>query len=127
MKNNLRKMFSFVVFCLALGCAVAAFGQIRTGGYKSVPLTDAGVEEAANYAVETKAAALEQEILLEAILKAETQTVAGTNYRLCLEILVKGEAEDDGDIFFIKTVIHKSLKGEYKISSWEEIEDCAAK
>lgn len=129
MKYNPLKFFELLAFCIFLAGALAAAGQTRPtlGGYKSVPLTDAAVEEAANFAVETKAAELDREILLEAIHKAETQTAQGTNYRLCLEVLFQGEETDDGDIFFIKTVIHKNLQKEFKITSWEEVDDCSGK
>ena len=127
MKNNLQFIFSMAVFCLVFGCAVSAFGQIKTGGYKTVSVNDAGVKEAANFAVETKAAELTQEITLEGISKAETQVVAGTNYRLCLQISAPSENEDEDAVtVYIKTVIFKSLKGEFKITSWDEA-DCAEK
>ena len=122
MKNKLRTFFQISVFCLIFGCAASAFGQIKTGGYKAVSVEDAGVKEAANFAVETKADELQQAIQLEEIMTAERQTVAGTNYRLCL--LVSSTTEDDDDItLFIKTVIHKNLKGELKITSWDEDPD----
>jgi hypothetical protein len=75
MKKSLRKTFASAVFFIALGCAVSAFGQIKTGGYKTVSVSDAGVKAAAEFAVETKAAELEQEISLEGIVKAEAQPV----------------------------------------------------
>lgn len=125
MKNNLRIFLTISAFCLIFGCAISAFGQIKTGGYKSVSVSDAGVKEAAEFAVEQKASELEQEITLENILKAERQTVAGTNYRLCLEIYAPSEeAETDGVTLYIRAVIYKNLKGELKITSWEET-DCA--
>ena len=126
MKDHLQKTFRLTVFCIFFGGALAVSAQTRPilGGYKTVPVSDAAVEEAANYAVETKGAELEKEILLEAIHKAEAQTVQGKNFRLCLEILIKGEEEDDGEIFFIKTVVYKSLKGEFKLTSWNEVEEC---
>lgn len=124
MKNNFRKIFAAAVFFIALTCAVSAFGQIKTGGYKSVSVEDAGVNEAADFAVEQKAAELEQELTLENIIKAERQTVAGTNYRLCLQIYTPGGDEDeDGVTLYIKTVIHRNLKGEFSITSWDE-SDC---
>ena len=127
MKNNLRRAFAITVFCLVFGCALAAFGQIKTGGYRSVSVSDAGVKEAADFAVETKAAELEQELTLEGIVKAESQTVAGTNYRLCLQISAPAkEVDTDGVTVYIKTVIYKNLKGEFSITSWED-EDCAEK
>ena len=127
MKIKQRNTFATAVFFIALTCAVSAFGQVKTGGYKPVSVEDAGVQEAAYFAVETKAADFEQEITLENILKAERQTVAGTNYRLCLQIYTPGGNDDeDGVTLYIKTVVHKNLKGEFSIKSWVE-EECGEK
>lgn len=124
MKNDLRKLFTVTVFCIAFGCAVSAFGQIKTGGYKTIAPDEAEVSKAANFAVDAKAYELQQEISLENIFKAERQTVAGTNYRLCLEIYSpSADEEEDGITIYIRTVIFKNLKGVYKITSWEE-SDC---
>jgi len=127
MKNNLRTLFTMTVFCLAFGCAVSAFGQIKTGGYKPVSVSNQGVKDAADFALEIKASEMDEELSLEGIIKAEAQTVAGTNYRLCLQLYIPAkEEETDGVTLYIKTVIFKNLKGEYSIKSWDE-EDCAEK
>jgi len=50
--------------------------------------------------------------------------VAGTNYRLCLQIYTPSEEDEtDGVMQYVKTVIYRNLKGEYAITNWEE-EDC---
>jgi len=127
MKNNLRKIFSLAVFFLAVGGAVAAFGQIKTGGYRSVPVNDEAVRDAADFALEIKSEELDAEISLEGIVKAERQTVAGTNYRLCLKLYISDrEEETDGVTLYVKTVVFKGLDGEYSIKSWVE-ETCGGK
>jgi hypothetical protein len=127
MKNNLRTIFTITVFCIAFGGAVSVFGQIKTGGYRSVSVTDQGVKDAADFALEIKADEMDAEISLENIIKAETQTVAGTNYRLCLQLYIPAkEDETDGVTLYIKTVIFRSLKNEYSIKSWDE-ENCGGK
>jgi hypothetical protein len=115
------------VFCIAFGSAVSVFGQIKTGGYRSVSISSEDVKDAADFALEIKAEEMKEELSLEGIIKAETQVVAGTNYRLCLQLYIPAkEEETDGVTLYIKTVIFKSLKNEYSITSWEE-EDCAEK
>ncbi len=127
MKNNLRTIFRLTAFCLVFGCGVSAFGQIKTGGYKSASISDAGVRAAADFAVAQKASEMEQELTLEGIIKAETQIVAGMNYRLCLHLYIPSKDEEtDGVTLYVKAVIYKNLKGEHSITSWEE-EDCAEK
>lgn len=125
MKNNLQKMFTIAAFCLIFGCAASIFGQIKTGGYKSISVENEGVLAAVDFAIAKKSEEMEVELSLQAIEKAEIQVVAGTNYRLCLQIYAPAkEEETDGVTLFIKTVIYKNLKGEYSITSWED-EECA--
>jgi hypothetical protein len=125
MKNNRLTVFSCILFFIAFGCAANASGQIRTGGYKPVSVSDAGAKEAADFAVGLKAEDYEAEIRLEKIIKAERQTVAGTNYRLCMEIYVPSENEgEDGVMLTILTIIYKNLQGEMKITSWNDESDC---
>lgn len=124
-KINLRNFCALALFLIAFGCAAEAFGQIKTGGYKPVAVTDAGVAEAADFAVELKASDYEAELKLEKIIKAERQTVAGTNYRLCLEIYVPAETDgEDGVTLTVLAVIYKNLQGEMKITSWNDESDC---
>lgn len=125
MKNNLLKIGACALFLIAFGCAANVYGQIRTGGYKPVAVSDAGAKEAADFAVELKAEDYDAEIRLEKIVKAERQTVAGTNYRLCLEIYIPSETEgEDGVSLTVLTIVHKNLQGEMKISSWSDESDC---
>lgn len=125
MKTNQLKIGACALFVIAFGFTANLYGQIKTGGYKSVAVSDAGVEEAADFAVELKAEDYDAEIRLEKIVKAERQTVAGTNYRLCLEIYVPSETKDeDGVTLTVLTVIFKNLQGEMKITSWNDEADC---
>jgi len=128
MKNILRKIFGLTVFCLIIGGATVAFGQRPVlGGYKTVLVNDDEVQMAASFAVETKAGETEKSYTLEGVVKAESQSVSGTNYRLCLQISTPPpEDETDGATFYIETVIFKSLEGDFSIKSWAEA-DCAEK
>jgi hypothetical protein len=122
MKKFLRALSILSAFCVIFPVAPSVLGQTRAGAYKDVPVSDAAVKAAANFAVETKAAQTEWLLQLEEVLKAERQTAAGTNYRLCL--LVTSQNEDEEEItLYIKTVVHRSPKGVMKITSWVE-EDC---
>ena len=125
MKKIVRSFGALAAFLVVLLCAANAFGQIRTGGYKSVSVADAGVNSAAAFAVELKSDDYDAEIKLENILKAEVQTVAGTNYRLCLEIYVPSENEgEDGIQLIVQTIVYRNLQGEMKITSWNDESDC---
>lgn len=126
MKNNLQKKFSLAAFCIIFGCAASCFAQIKTGGYKSISVNDSEVKAAADFAVQAKSEEQETDFSLESIEAAETQVVAGTNYRLCMQIYVPGEEEEtDGVTMFVKAVVFRNLKKEFSLKSWDEVEECS--
>jgi len=86
MNNNLRKMILLAALGVLFGSAQTNFAQIRMGGYKKIPVSDAGAVAAAEYAVDTRGDNEELEITLDAVLKAERQTVEGTSYKLCCKL-----------------------------------------
>lgn len=121
MKINFSLLiFSFLALMLATS---AAFAQ-KTGGYKTISKTDAGARAAAEFGVDAQAERKNLTIELIAVEKAESQVVAGTNYRLCLKVTTSG-AEDEADVTItVKVIVNRNLKGEYSLTSWAE-EDCA--
>ena len=127
MKNNLRKLFVLTVFCMAFGGAGSIFGQVKAAGYKLISVGDSGVKNAAAFAVKQKIAETDWNLTLDGILNAETQIVAGTDYRLCLQITAQSPNDEDSVATgWVKTTIHKNPKGEFSIVSWQ-LEDCAEK
>jgi hypothetical protein len=87
------------------------------GGYKPVAADDAEVVSAARFAVAARGRSQNAEISLNSVLAAERQTVAGANYRLCLEVEVEGATQN------VRAVVFKSLQKQYQLKSWEEA-DC---
>ena len=86
--------------------------------------SDAGVVAAAEFAARTEGEKDGSEITVQSIEIAESQTVAGTNYKLCIEVF-RIEAGDDVEVRqFIQTLVFRSLKKEYTLKSWEEAESC---
>ncbi|HEY0427535.1 MAG TPA: cystatin domain-containing protein [Pyrinomonadaceae bacterium] len=123
MKNKSRNILILAVFCLLMS-AVSVTAQIKTGGYKAISADDSGAKAAADFAVETKSGESEIAYELESIEKAETQTVAGTNYRLCLKLYVPSDEEEtDGVTMFVQTVVFRNLKNAYSVTSWTELEE----
>ena len=98
--------------------------QIKTGGYKKIAATDAGAIAAAEYAAKAKAEQDNAEITLQTVKNAERQTVAGTNYKLCIEIYRTDEGDDVEVKRFAQTVVFYSLKKQYELKSWTEVESC---
>ena len=121
MKTSLRLLL-FSVLALMFGTSFVV--AQKAGAYKTISKTDAGARAAAEFAVDAQAERKSLTIELVAVEKAETQVVAGTNYRLCLKITTSG-ADDEADVTItVKVIVYRNLKGEYSLTSWTE-EDCA--
>lgn len=118
MKNFFAREVMLFAILFSLGTVV--FAQIKTGGYKSASTDDERVVAAADFAVGKRAESNpEQEDLeLDSIKKAETQTVAGINFRLCLSVSLGDETQ------LVKVVVYQNLKQEYSLKSWEAVENC---
>lgn len=120
-------MKNFLLAALVLAAFGATFGVSRAGavvqgppmvgGYKPVATNDPEVTAAARFAVAAQGQKEGVTIDLSSVLAAERQTVAGANYRVCLEVEVEGAAQT------VKAVVFKSLQKQYQLKSWEEA-DC---
>lgn len=125
MKKNLK---IFLLICAAFGAIVGSasnnYAQTDVGGYKTVSVTDAAVVEAADVAVAAHNAE-EEEIVykLVAVKSAERQTVQGTNFRLCLQIVAE-DAEFDTDYQYVRAVIFRTLEGDFDLKSWTDVKNC---
>lgn len=111
---------SAMILAVTLSLGMMAFSQIKTGGYKSVSTDDERVVASAEFAVSNRAENnSEQEGLsLDSIKKAEMQTVAGINFRLCLSVSIEDETQ------LVKVLVFQNLKQEYSLKSWEVVESC---
>ena len=120
-------MMIFAAFGVLFGCAVTSYAQKKpliVGGYKTVAVTDAAVEEAAEFAVSEHSQKNDVSLEIVSIEKAEQQAVQGKNYRMCIE--VKVTEEDNDETQFVLAVVYKNLKGEFKLTSWKP-DGCARK
>ena len=118
MKKSLLIVFVFVIFQIAVSCAGGVLAQGILGGYKEVARDAEGVEAAADFAVKTQAQKQDVSMSLVSIERAEKQTVAGVNFRLCLKVAIDDETQD------IKVVVYRNLKQEYSLTSWTQ-ESCS--
>ncbi len=114
----------FIPFALVFifGCAGVCFAQKETiaGGYSPISKDDAGVMAAAKYAVKTQGKKTRATIKLVAVKQAETQVVAGQNYRLCMEVSIKPKGAKTAVTKNIQAVVFKNLKQKLSLTSWEE-------
>ncbi len=106
------------------GVTMNAFAQVKVGGYKKVAVTDAGVVAAAEFAAQDQGEKDGAEITVQSIETAERQTVAGANYKLCVEVFRIDEGDDVEVRQFVQTVVFLNLKKQYTLKSWEEVESC---
>ena len=95
----------------------------RTGGYREIDKADEGAATAAEFAVKAESEKKEMTYKLVSIEHAETQTVAGINYRLCLKIGYHKQDDDVDTTEFVRVVVFRSLQNQYSLTSWTE-ENC---
>ena len=106
----------FAALAVFFACVSAVSAQ-KVGGYKDAAIDDAGVVAAAEFAVSDHSEKNEVSLEIVRIVKAERQIVAGTNYRLCVEVKVVEEGNDDTQ--FVQAVVYQDLKKVYKLTSWK--------
>lgn len=116
MKKKLQITMMFAAFAVFFACASAVSAQ-KVGGYKAASVDDEAVVAAAEFAVSDHSEKNEVSLEIVRIVKAERQVVAGTNYRLCIEVKVVEEGNDDTQ--FVQTVVYQDLKQVYKLTSWK--------
>jgi len=109
-----------MLLAVALSFGITTNAQRVLGGYKPAKTDDARVVAAAEFAVSDRAEknAEQEGLTLDLVDKAETQVVAGTNYRLCLTVKLEDETQQ------IEAVVYQNLKQAYSLTSWT-IKDCA--
>jgi hypothetical protein len=106
---------------IGLMCAAVVSAQ-RPGGYREIAKDDEGAAAAAEFAVKQQSEDKGTTYKLVSVEHAESQVVAGINYRLCLKVGFK--ADDDSDkTEFVRVVVYRSLQNQYSLTSWTS-EDC---
>ena len=115
MKKHLSLAISVAVMCLFSGYAAICSAQPPVaGGYKPASVKNADVVAAANFAVESRKDESKSATLkLDAILKAETQIVQGTNYLLSLRVSEGGKLGD------VQATVYRDLQQQFTLTNWE--------
>lgn len=96
------------LFVCALLCCACFASAALPGGYSDASPVDKDIKSAAEFAVSAQKGAT-----LERIVSAETQVVAGLNYRLKLEV------KTAGGLRMAKAVVYRDLKNKMSLTSWE--------
>ncbi len=119
-----RKVYNVVILLvlgITFGCA-AATAQ-RLGGYREIDKADEGATAAAEFAVKAESEKKEMTYKLVSVEHAESQVVAGTNYRLCLKVGYRKQDDDVDTTEFVRVVVNRNLQNQFSLTSWTE-ENC---
>src|SRR5882724_183419 len=122
------KMKRSLTLIAILSVAVLVFTWVvvsaqRTGGYREIDKADEGAATAAEFAVKAESEKKEITYKLVSIEHAETQTVAGINYRLCLKVGYHKADDETETTESVRVVVFRSLQNQYSLTSWTE-ENC---
>ena len=112
-----------IAIILGLVGGAAMVSAQRTGGYREIAKDDEGAVAAAEFAVKDQSEKKDMTYKLVLLEKAESQVVAGINYRLCLKIGYHKQDDDVDTTEFVRVVVYRSLQKEYSLTSWTE-ENC---
>jgi hypothetical protein len=123
MKKSFRGAIMMIAFAIILGSAASGSAQRIVGGYKEIAKDSPEVAEAAEFGVKAQSEKQDMTYKLVSVEHAESQVVAGINYRLCLKV---GYHKDDDDVDtteFVRVVVYRNLQKEYSLTSWTQ-ENC---
>jgi len=121
----MRRSFRVATILAAIGVilwgTIAVSGQL--GGYKPVATDDSEVVAAAEFAVDEQSKKQEVTYKLVSIERAERQSAAGSNFRMCLKVGYHKEDDNVDTTEFVKVVVHRNPQQEHSLTSWAQ-EDC---
>ncbi|HEX6185142.1 MAG TPA: GerMN domain-containing protein [Pyrinomonadaceae bacterium] len=112
----MKRVLLTVLALLVLGAgAPGARGQDTpmAGAYGERRVNDPSVTAAAAFAVRERGRQTRRRVTLLSIRRAETQVVAGLNYRLVLNVREGGEVRD------VTAVVFQNLRQRFSLESWE--------
>lgn len=112
MKRVLLAALSFVMLWAAPPVSTAQDVPIA-GGYSERATNDRGVAAAAAFAARERGRRTGRRVTLVAIKRAETQVVAGLNYRLLLSVREGRDARN------VTAVVYQNLRQRLSLESWE--------
>ena len=120
-RSSLMLLIAFGVF-LSYGIVAQAQGRIL-GGYKEIDKDDAEAQAAAEFAVAEQAKKQDTTIKLVSVEHAESQVVAGINYKLCLKVEVEDKENNVDATEEVQVVVYRNLQKAYSLTSWQQA-DC---
>ena len=122
--TSYRQWSVLIGLALVIGLSFAAVSAQRLGGYREIDKGDEGATAAAEFAVKAQSENKEMTYKLVSIEHAESQTVAGLNYRLCLKVGYHKQDDDVDTTELVRVVVYRNLQNQYSLTSWTE-EKCS--
>lgn len=116
---TLPALATTLAICLAPGLQAS---EAVTGAYIKGNTKDAAVIQAAQFALKQQSSQSGQPHTLQQIVQAQTQVVAGLNYRLCLKVR---QGQPPKTITVMATV-YRNLSQEWQLNEWDVVKNCAA-
>ena len=117
--------FAVVLFVLAIALGTLGASAQRLGGYREIDKSDEGAAAAAEFAVKAQSENKEMTYKLVSVEHAESQVVAGINYRLCLKVGYHKQDDDVDTTEFVRVVVNRNLQNQHSLTSWTE-ENCGS-
>ena len=117
--------FAVVLFVLAIALGTIGASAQRLGGYREIDKSDEGAAAAAEFAVKAQSENKEMTYKLVSVEHAESQVVAGINYRLCLKVGYHKQDDDVDTTEFVRVVVNRNLQNQHSLTSWTE-ENCGS-
>ena len=105
----MRQTLFALLFC-ALLCGASAQQPPIAGGYSAASKTDREVLAAARFAAREAGRKEHARARLVSVESAETQVVAGLNFRLCLRVKVGKSVRD------LRAVVYRNLKRQLSLT-----------
>ncbi len=123
MLKNVLVLIFCAAFFLFFGGAVKNSAQTpmdepMVGDYRRIAVTDSPVVAAAAHAVKARAKKQRNKIKLLAVSQAEKQVVAGTNFRLCLQIEILPQGNQPKLPQTVQAIVFLNLKQKFTLTDW---------
>ncbi len=115
MNKSMRVVLIIVALYVASGSVSGLLAQQLpiAGGYQEASKTDREVRRATRFAIRKEKLKRGVSLSLITIESAETQVVAGINYKLCLRVKINGVTQD------ATAIVYQDLKRKYTLAGWE--------
>jgi hypothetical protein len=113
----MRTVRTFLLAAALLSPAICSYAAQRppvAGGYIEASASDPGVLAAGRFAVRAEGRRRGARMSLVSVERAETQVVAGTNYRLRLRVNVAGAVRD------VEATVYENLRRRLSLTRWED-------